>query len=211
MSAAQWAEVETELARKPYGRAREVPTVVQEKFALEYTEDGMQALLRRKGYRHIKARLVPSEVDEAKPQEQRAFIAGYGKLKTALGPTDRIYFGAAAHPTHNVHLSYGWTKKGQRGRLRSNSGRKRYNICAAYCPLDQASIDVRGTDNVNGETLQTLIAVIRTRHPEGHSLLFLDNARYHHAKIVRERIATMAVELVACWMTSKTMPMNWRV
>jgi len=195
LSPAQWAEVETELARKPYGRAREVAAFVKEKFDLAYTERGMQALLRRKGYRHIKARLVPSQVDAEKQRAQQAFIADYFELKAALGPTDRIYFVDAVHPTHNVHLSYVWTKKGQRVRLRSNSGRKRYNILGAYCPLDQEYIDVRGTDNVNGETLQKLIDAIRARHPEGRIILFLDNARYNHAKIVREHIANTLVEL----------------
>lgn len=50
----QWAEVEKELARQPYHRAREVATFVKERFHIAYTERGMQALLRRKGDRCIK-------------------------------------------------------------------------------------------------------------------------------------------------------------
>jgi len=122
----QWAEVEAELERKPYSRAREVAAFVKERFGIEYTERGMQALLRRKGYRHIKARLVPSQVDEDKQREQQEFIAGYFKLKAELGPKDRIYFVDAVHPTHNVKIGYVWTKKGRRVHIRSNSGRKRY-------------------------------------------------------------------------------------
>jgi transposase len=193
LSDKQWAEVEEELECKPYRRAREVATFVKKRFGIEYTERGMQALLRCKGYRYIKARLVPGK---AKADEQRAFVERYFKLKAELGSRDRIYFVDAVHPTHNVRISYVWTKKGWRRRIRSNSGRKRYNILGAYCPSDQEYIDVRSTDNVNGETLKALIDEIRARHPDAERIiLILDNARYNHAKVVQEHIEHTNVEL----------------
>jgi transposase len=197
LSDEQWAEVEEELAHKPYRRARDVAAFVKERFGIEYTERGMQAILRRKGYRYIKTRLVPGKVDAEKQQEQQEFTEEYFKLKAELGPNDRLYHVDAVHPTHNVKISYAWTKKGLRMRIRSNSGRKRYNILGAYCPLDQEYIDIRGTDNVNGETLQQLIDKIRARHPEAERIiLILDNARYNHAKIVREHVENTCVELL---------------
>jgi len=198
LSDKQWAEVEEELAHKPYRRARDVAAFVKKRFGIEYTERGMQDLLRRKGYRYIKTRLVPGKVDEDKQREQREFIEGYFKLKAELGPKDRIYHVDAVHPTHNVKITYVWTKKGLRMRIRSNSGRKRYNILGAYCPSDQEYIDVRSTtENVNGETLKKLIDEIRIRHPEASRIiLILDNARYNHAKIVRQHIENTHVELL---------------
>jgi transposase len=194
LSDEQWAEVEAELERKPYHYAKQVVAFVKKKFGLEYSQRGMQDLLRRKGYRRIKTRLVPGQVDADK---QREFIADYFKLKAHLGPHDRIYHVDAVHPTHNVSISYVWTKKGRRRHIRSNSGRKRYNILGAYCPVDQEYIDLRGPDNVNGETLQKLIDKIRARHPEaGRIILILDNARYNHAKIVRQHIEDTNVELL---------------
>ena len=198
LSDQQWAEVEEELARKPYRRARDVAAFVEKRFGIKYTERGMQALLRRKGYRYIKTRLVPGKVDEDKQREQQEFIKGYFKLKAEFGPKDRIYHVDAVHPTHNVKISYVWTKKGLRIRIRSNSGRKRYNILGAYCPSDQEYIDIRSTtENVNGETLKRLIDEIRIRHPEASRIiLILDNARYNHAKIVRQHIENTNVELL---------------
>ena len=194
LSDEQWAEVEEELARKPYHRAQEVAGFVKERFGIEYSLRGMQALLRRKEHRHIKVRLVPGKADAEKQHE---FLAQYVKIKAELGPKDRIYFVDATHPTHNVKISYVWTKKGCRIRILSNSGRKRYNILGAYCPLDQEYIDIRGTDNVNSETLKKLIDEIRARHPEAERIiLILDNARYNHARIVREHIEQTCVELL---------------
>jgi transposase len=53
LSNEQWAEVEEEVSRKPYRRARDVAAFVKERFGIEYTERGMQTLLRRKGYCYI--------------------------------------------------------------------------------------------------------------------------------------------------------------
>ncbi len=131
----QWAAVECELASKPYHCACEVAVWVKAQFQIEYSERGMQALLRRKGYRHIKARLMPGKTPTVEAQE--AFITTYETLKATLGPHDRIYFVDAVHPTHNVRISYVWTKKGTRRKVKSNSGRQRYNIMGAYCPSDR--------------------------------------------------------------------------
>lgn len=197
LSEAQWTEVVAELERQPYHYAKEVVAFVQQKFGLTYSERGMQALLRRKGYRHIKTRLMPGQVNEAKQQEQQAFLIDYDQLKADLAPHDRLYHVDATHPTHNVQPSYVWTKQGQRRTIRSNSGPKRYNLLGAYCPWDQEYVDIRGTANVNGETLQQLIDKIRLCHPQAQRIiLILDNARYNHAKIVREHIAQTNVELL---------------
>jgi transposase len=195
LSDEQWAQVEQELARKPYHRARDVAAFVKEQFQIAYTERGMQALLQRKGYRCIKARLVPG--DPPPESEQKAFIERYFELKATLKAPDRIYFVDAMHPTHNVCLGYVWVKKGKRWIVRSNTGRKRYNILGAYCPLDGEYIDIRGITNVNAQTLQQLIDQIRAQHPDaGRIVLLLDNARYNHARLVSEHIAGTNVELV---------------
>jgi len=194
LNPAQWAAVEVELADKPYRRAQEVAAFVKTQFEITYSVRGMQALLRRKGYRHIKARLMPGKP----PTEaaQQAFIADYQALKAQLGPQDRLYFVDAAHPTHNVRLCFVWSKKGRRRQLKSNTGRKRYNILGAYSPSDREYLDVRGIENVNAATLQQLIDKIRTRHPQAQRiLLILDNARYNHARLVQDHIATTNVEL----------------
>jgi len=194
LNAEQWAAVERELANKPYRRATEVAAFVKERFGSAYSTRGMQALLRRTGYRHIKARLLPGKPPKEEPQ--RAFVNGYYELKAQLGPQDRLYLVDAAHPTHHVRISFVWTKKGRRWQLKSNTGRKRYNILGAYAPAEREYIDVRGIDNVNAETLQKLIDKIRTRHPEaGRIILILDNARYNHARLVSEHIVDTKVEL----------------
>jgi len=194
LSEAQWAQVEQELERNPYHTAKAVAKFVKEQFQVEYSERGMQALLRRQGYRYIKSRLVPGK---AKAVDQAAFVEQYEVLKTELGSSDRVYYVDATHPTHNVKISYGWTKKGRRMRIRSNPGRQRYNILGAYCPSDQEYLDIRGVETVNAQTLQQLIDKIRMAHPEANRIiLILDNVRYNHARLIRDHLVNTNVELL---------------
>lgn len=190
----QWAEVEQELARKAYHTAKEVAAWVKERFQVAYTERGMQALLRRKGYRWIKTRLVPGK---AVALLQQAFVADYEKRRATFGDKARFYFVDAVHPTHNVKRTYVWTKKGQRLRVRSNTGRKRYNILGAYCPQDREYLDLRGTENIRAQTLIQLMDLIRQRHPEAEQIfLILDNVPYHHARLVQDHLADTNVQLL---------------
>jgi transposase len=68
------------------------------------------------------------------------------------------------------------------------SGRKRLNILGAISPDDHDYIDIRCTkENLNAQTVIRLMEQMRAKHPETtRFLLYLDNARYQHAKLVQE-------------------------
>lgn len=70
------------------------------------------------------------------------------------------------------------------------SGRKRLNILGAYSPDDHDYLDIRTEDNLNAQTVTDLMAKLQDRHPETtRFVLYLDNARYQHAKLVRAWVA----------------------
>ena len=71
------------------------------------------------------------------------------------------------------------------------SGRKRLNILGAFCPDDYEYLDLRRhKENLNAQSLIDLMEQMRARHPETkHFILYLDNARYHHAKLVQAWLA----------------------
>ena len=66
--------------------------------------------------------------------------------------------------------------------------RKRLNILGAYCPQDQEYLDLRvpkGT--ISAAQVIELMTRMQQRHPETKKfILYLDNARYQHARAVRE-------------------------
>jgi transposase len=67
-------------------------------------------------------------------------------------------------------------------------GRKRLNILGAYSPQDHEYLDVRvpkGT--ISAAQVIELFSRMQQRHPETKKfILYLDNARYQHARAVRE-------------------------
>lgn len=107
-------------------------------------------------------------------------------MKTRLENTDRYYYREATHPTHNRVLGYSWVLRGQRPRMLSNTGRQRLNVFGAYSPLDQAYVDFVTPDNSNAWALLKLIDQLEKYQPQGRILLFSHNARYNHARAIRD-------------------------
>jgi transposase len=62
------------------------------------------------------------------------------------------------------------------------------NILGAYCPDDHEYVDRRYTDkNLNAQSLIELFTLLMARHPQTtYFRIYLDNARYHHAVLLRE-------------------------
>ena len=62
---------------------------------------------------------------------QKQFTDWFRKIRNTLGLDDRIYFCDAAHVIHNAEAGFGWSEIGNSHGMKSNSGRKRYNILGA--------------------------------------------------------------------------------
>jgi len=92
----------------------------------------------------------------------------------------------ATHPTHNPVVGYSWALRGQRPQILSNTGRQRLNVFGAYSPLDQAYVGFETTENINAEALLKLIDQLEKHQPNGRIILFSDNARYNHARSIRD-------------------------
>jgi transposase len=81
-----------------------------------------------------------------------------------------------------------WLLRGQRFLVGMGGGRKRLNILGAYSPQDQEYLDLRvSKGTISAAEVIKLLTKIQQRHPESKRfILYLDNARYQHARVVRE-------------------------
>jgi transposase len=81
--------------------------------------------------------------------------------------------------------------RGQRFNLGVGGGRKRFNILGAYCPQNQEYIDVRQAGGTISYThVVELLEKLQKKHPDVTVfVLHLDNARYQHARKLKEWIA----------------------
>lgn len=90
---------------------------------------------------------------------------------------------------HNTTLAYGWILKGKANDkfVRTNSGRKRLNLNGALNMHNNTAI-VLEEETINTEATIHLLEAIKQKQKHGKVYLILDNARYHHAKLVRRWI-----------------------
>jgi transposase len=154
---------------------------------IEYqTRSGLIALLHRIGMEHRKPKAISRKLDPAK---QAAFIKGYEALMNQLSADEAVIFADAAHPTHAVRPVGCWAPKEVPVAVEQGSGRDRLNIHGAI-DLETGQTIMKDVLTVNALSTIMLLMAIERLYP-GMRLIhvFLDNARYHHAKLVQQWLA----------------------
>lgn len=159
---------------------------IKKTYDISYSTIGATKLLHRLGFVYKKPKVIPGKVDRLK---QEAFLQTYRKTKAELGVKDHIYFLDATHPQHNTQLSYGWILKGKKNDkfIKTNSGRDRLNLNGALRFSDKTAI-VLEEKTINKEATIHLLETIKQKQKRGKVYLILDNARYHHAIVVKRWI-----------------------
>jgi transposase len=160
---------------------------IEQECDIEYQgRSGLIALLHRLGMAHRKPTAVSRKLD---PEKQAAFIKAYEDLLNHMGDDEAVLFGDAVHPTHAVRPVGCWGPKETKVAVEQTSGRQRLNIHGAIdLETGQTSmLEVPAADAIS--TIMLLMA-IEAMYPAKRLIhLFLDNARYHHAKLVQAWLA----------------------
>ena len=166
---------------------RQIGAWIEKEFGLVYeSRSGLIALLHRLGLEYHKPNVIPRKLNEEK---QKAFIASYEKLLNSLGDDEAVLFADAVHPTHAARPVGCWAPSQEKLAIEQTSGRQRINIHGAIDletgqtrMIEALTIDAASTIRLlqSIEALYPMLALIH---------VFLDNARYHHAKLVREWVA----------------------
>jgi len=173
--------------------ARQAAHYVQQTWQGTYSERGVTQLLHRLGFVYKKPKLISGKDDAGR---QRAFIEEYRQLQEAKQPEDRIYFMDATHPHHNPMAGCGWIERGQACEIRSNTGRQRLNINGVIDCNDLSAI-VRYDDTINAQSTIKLFQQIELQNPGAERIhIICDNARYYHARLVKDCLANSRIELV---------------
>ena len=166
----------------------------------------MRKLLARLGCSFHK---VSACLFKADPDQQQQFLQEYEQDKPqAQAEGWRRYFLDGVHPLYGLEVVfYCWLLAGQRFEVGVGGGRKRLNILGAYCPDDQEYLDRRYTDqNLNAQSVIELFTLMMARHPETkHFRIYLDNARYQHAKILKAWIEQTRQQ-TGVWFDLKHLP-----
>jgi transposase len=150
------------------------------------SRSGLIALLHRLDMEHRKPKTVSRKLD---PQKQAAFIRAYEDLLNHLDADEAILFVDAVHPTHAVRPVGCWAPKDTPIAVTQTSGRQRLNIHGAI-DLETGQTRMLEVETVDAASTIRLMMALLTMYPRKRVIhLFLDNARYHHAKLVQAWLA----------------------
>ena len=166
---------------------RHVGAWIEQEFGIVYqSRSGLVTLLHRLGMEHRKPQAVSQKLDVVK---QKAFIEAYETLMNTLPTDEAVMFADAVHPTHAVRPVGCWVPKETKVAVDQTSGRKRMNIHGAI-DLETGQTRIREVLTVDAMSTIALLMSIEALYPAMRLIhVFLDNARYHHAKLVRDWLA----------------------
>ena len=170
-----------------------------------YSISGLVKLLHRLGFSYKKPILVP---DKLNPQLQDQWLQQYFELEKELAnqpeeTRDVILFGDACHPTHNTLAHNCWQKVGKVNtkKIKAKIGRDRVNIMGAYGLYNQTAVLEQYETTINAESILDFVKLTQQQYkwqdktdtnptnanPNPKNIhLILDNARVHHANIVKD-------------------------
>jgi transposase len=166
---------------------REVGAFIEREFGVVYeSRSGLIALLHRLGLEYHKPQVIPRKLDEA---QQKAFIEAYEKRLNSLGKNEIVVFADAVHPTHAARPAGCWAPKEAKLAIEQTSGRERINIHGAI-NLESGETRMIDVQTVDATSTIALLEVLEALYPLMALIhVFLDNARYHHARLVQDWLA----------------------
>ncbi len=184
---AQEAKLKAWIAATLPRSTRHVGAYVEREFGAVYeSRSGLIAMLHRLGLEYVKPETIGRKLD---PEKQRAFIEGYETLLNSLGSDEAVLFMDAVHPTHAVRPVGCWAPAEKPLAIEQTSGRQRLNIHGAI-DLETGRTAMIDVETVDAASTIGLLEAIEAMYPLLTLIhVFLDNARYHHAVLVREWLA----------------------
>jgi transposase len=166
---------------------RQIGAFIAREFGVVYeSRAGLIALLHRLGLEYHKPEVIGRNLDTEK---QKAFIAAYENLLNSLGTDEAVLFGDAVHPTHAARPVGCWALKDDKLAIEQDSGRERLNIHGAI-GLETGQTRMVDAETIDAASTIRLLQALEAAYPLLAMVhVFLDNAKYHHAKLVQEWLA----------------------
>jgi transposase len=188
LSEAQQAKLKAWVGKTLPRSTRAIGAWIEQEFGITYEgRSGLIALLHRLELEFRKPKVISRKLDPAK---QAAFITAYEQTLNRLEADETVVFADAVHPTHAMHPVGCWAPKDEAPiAVTQTSGRQRLNIHGAI-DLETGRTRMLEVATVNAISTIMLLQAIEAMYPDLRLIhVFLDNARYHHAKLVQAWLA----------------------
>jgi transposase len=194
LAPSQQQQLRDEIKTGRFRTAKQVRAWIEQTFAVVYSDSGVKRLLLRLGCSYHKA---SGFLFKAKRDKQEEWLKKYEGHRLRVSRTVRRYFLDGVHPVWGQESLFNcWLLRGQRLEVPIGSGRKRLNILGAICPDDHEYLDWRSSkENLTARSVIALFTRMMEKHPEVKVfIVYLDNAKYHHAVLVKEWVERVGHE-----------------
>jgi len=179
---AQEAALKQHLTLHPPRSTNEVRVYISSQYGHFFSRSGAIKLMARLGFVYKKPKLLPLAANE---DAQRNFIKQYNSLCNQLMDDEVIVFGDAVHPEHQSRPAHGWFLHDSHPAITATSGRKRLNIHGVL-NLEDGLFQFVEAEKINADTTRQLLQKLERAYPSKRIIhVYLDNARYHHAKVLQ--------------------------
>ena len=186
-------EITRSLTENPVATAKEAAHRICQISKVQLSQEQSRRIMKRLGMAYRKTAAIPGKAD---PQLQLQFLQDelLPRLEEAREGKRRVFFVDAAHFVLGTFLGMIWCLS--RLFVRGGSGRQRYSILGAVETRDHDFVSVRTEGSVNSQSLCELIEAISLKYPGEPITLVMDNARYQHNPVVKERAIACGIELL---------------
>lgn len=194
----QIEEIEGFVEKHTITDSREVVKFIKEKFDKDYTITGVTKLLHRLRFVYKQVVMIPGKLNEEK---QAVWLKEYKSLEENKKEDEVILFGDGVHPTHNIHKTKAWIKKGEDKQIKTNTGRGRLNINGVL-NMETMTVTTHFSETINAQETMKLFDKIQLVYKDKTTIyLIIDNARYYKNKDV-----TAYLEREGCRIKLKFLP-----
>lgn len=184
-----------ETAPPPRWTLKRLAAWIQERFGRALSRETVRRALKRLGLSWKKAKKLLGRAD---PERREAFVEQIqGLLKGALEGTHCLVYLDEAHIHQDADLGYGWSVRGERLWVCSNSPRLSAKVSFYGLYLyNQGQTAIWPYPCANGDYTVEVLTRLRQRFPTETVKLLWDGASYHRSRQVREHAARLAIELI---------------
>lgn len=181
-------EVEKFVVKETVTDCRKVADAIRKRYGISYTIAGVTKLLHRLGFVYKQIVIIPGKLSEEK---QETWVKGYEILKANKRDDEVILFGDGVHPTHNIHKTRAWVKKGEDKQIKTNTGRERLNINGVL-NMETLEVTTHFSKTINAQETMKLFDKIQLVYKNKTTIyLIIDNATYYKNKDVKEYLAKL--------------------
>jgi transposase len=166
---------------------KEVAQKIKDNYSIQYAVESVRKLLKRNGMKFLLPKVIPG--NPPSEEKQKEFVDNYHKRKKTCEEGTVFLFGDGMHLIHQNIPSYCWIDPENYPVNKTNTGRRRLNVLGAYNPDTFSLIHLTGEESCNALRVIEFFDLILNAYKNAPKIIiYLDNATYFKAKIVRKQL-----------------------